>query len=195
VQPTLDPPVRPDEAAGQRVPERRWLPVIAVVAVIGVVAFGGGGAGSGESGPPVEVGGIVHLQPASGWELVERSDGTRVHRVRLRQGNTLLDVYAVLGFGSSPEELGAEFQNEILSSRFDRLTIGAAGDERLPSGLAAVVFGYVGVTSDGVSVEGAVTATVGTGGDGAVFDGFAPQGELAAGVGDLRSMIDGATVA
>ena len=190
----MEPPLRPDEAAAQRVGERRWLPVIAVVAVIGVIAFGAGGSASGEPGPPVDVAGIVRLQPEPGWEVVERADDTTVHRVRLRRANTLLDVYAVESFDGSPAELAAEFQREILSTQFDRLTIGGAGDVTLPSGLPAVVFGYVGITSDGVSVEGAVTATVGAGGDGAVFDGYAPQGELAAGVGDLRSMIDGAAV-
>jgi hypothetical protein len=189
----MEPPVRPDEAPAQRVTERRWLPVIGVVAVIAVVAFGAGSA-SGSPGPPVDVAGIVRLQPEPGWEVVERADAGTVHRVRLQRDNTLLDVYGVESLGGSPSELAAEFQREILSTQFDRLTIGGTGDVTLPSGLPAVVFGYVGVSGDGVSVEGVVTAIVGIDGNGAVFDGFAPQGELAAGVGDLRSMIDGATV-
>jgi hypothetical protein len=194
VHATPDPPVRPDEAAGQRIKERKWLPVIGVVAVIGVIAFGGGNAASGESPPPVDVGGIVHLQPARGWEVVDHANGTDIHRVRLRHANTLLDVYAIEGFDASAGELASAFQQQILSTQFDRLTVGGAGETTLASGSPGVAFGYVGVTSDGVAVEGAVTATVGTQGDGAVFDGFAPQGELAAGVGDLREMIDGASV-
>jgi hypothetical protein len=194
VQPTSGPPLRPDEASAQRVAERRWLPVIAVVAVIGIVAFGAGGSASGAAGPPVDVAGVVRFQPEPGWEVVDRADDATVHRVRLRAANTLLDVYAVEGFDRSPSELAAVFQDEILSAQLDQLTIGGSGDVTLPSGLAAVVFGYVGVSGDGVSVEGVVTATVGTEGNGAIFDGFAPQGELAARVGDLRSMIDGAAV-
>ena len=54
-------------------------------------------------------------------------------------------------------------------------------------------FGYVGITEDGVPLEGVVIAASGTSAS-AVFDAYAPQGALATVIEDVRAMFDDAVV-
>ena len=57
---------------------------------------------------------------------------------------------------------------------------------------APIRFGYIGI-SDGVAIEG--VATVATGPTaGAVFDAWAPKGDLAWAASQVDTMIDGAEV-
>src|SRR4029453_14536941 len=66
------------------------------------------------------------------------------------------------------------------------------GGGALALGLPALRFGHNGI-ADGVSIEGVATVAVVTT-TGAVFDAFAPNGDLAWAASDLDTMIDGAEV-
>ena len=61
------------------------------------------------------------------------------------------------------------------------------------NGVPAVRFAYVGITSDGRSVEGVVVAAT-TDHAAVVFDASAPGGELAAVADDLRAMVEHAVI-
>lgn len=192
-------PPRPDEAASQRRVERRWIPAIAVASVILVLSAGAHMVGdrlAGVQGPPVVVPGVVTVQPRPGWEVAERSDDGTTHQLVLRRGTAGLLVVGIEAFGGGPGDLAHDYTVEVLDQHLAQLRIGGdAGAVVLPSGLEAVRFGYVGVTGDGVTIEGVVTAVVAPSGNGVVFDGFSPQGDLASAAGDLFSMIDSAAVA
>jgi hypothetical protein len=100
-------------------------------------------------------------------------------------------VVEVPGAGSA-DELAARYVHEVLRPRFDGLTLGHQAAGTLASGLPALRFGYIGV-ADGVSIEGVATVAVVTT-TGAVFDAFAPKGDLAWAASDVDTMIDGAEV-
>jgi hypothetical protein len=149
--------------------ERRWWPTLAVLAVIVFVAGGSravGDALAGPAGPAVEVGGVTTVQPAPGWAVEARSEQAGIVQV-------LREVY-----------------EGVLQGRFAHLTIGVPARDDA----GRLAFGYVGVTSDGITVEGVAIAAVGPSGDAAVFDGFSPEGDLAAVVDDLRLMVGTAEV-
>jgi hypothetical protein len=91
------------------------LPVVVVALVIAIVVFGGyavNGMLSSPTGPSVEVGGVVRVQPLSGWELVGRFEDPP--GVRLTRGSGSLDVVAAPFSGSardlvSPTGVGVVF--------------------------------------------------------------------------------------
>jgi len=171
----------------------RWLPVLAVIAVIGLVDGGGKLAGgpAGTAGPVREVGGPLRIAPLPGWAAAE-AQGAPHPELTLTRGGVTLDVVAVPGFGGSPEELATRYANEVLHARLDDLTIGQPAVGALASGTPTLRFGYIGVV-DGVPVQGVVTIAVGET-SGAVFDAFAPKGDLAWAGADLDTMIRDAAV-
>jgi hypothetical protein len=174
--------------------ERRWVPVIAVVAVIALVDGAArivGAASAQPAGPARDVGGAVRIQPLAGWGASEQHGGVTPELVLFRGGVTL-DVIAVVGFSGTANEIASRYVQEVLDPRFDDLTIGQPDEGTLDSGLPVIRFGYVGVAS-GVPTEGAVTAAVAPA-TAAVFDAFAPKGDLAWAAPDLETMIRGAEV-
>jgi hypothetical protein len=173
--------------------ERRWLPLLAVVAVIAFVYGGAKLAGAVQdegAGPTRVVGGAVRIRPLPGWAASE-APGAPLSELVLTRGAVTLDVMEVPGAGSA-DELAARYVQEVLRTRFEGLTLGQQDTGTLASGLPALRFGYIGV-ADGVSIEGVATVAVETT-TGAVFDAFAPKGDLAWAASDLDTMIDGAEV-
>lgn len=190
---TAEMPERPDEAPSQRRRESKWLPVLAVLAAIAFVTMGASGVGDAVA-RPIDLDGVVRLDPAPGWvEVARRSDGA-FHELGLQRGNAGLYVAAVQGHGGAVAALAEEYAQQGLHTEYSQVTIGDA-EVALLGGLEAVRLGYVGVTADGVSTEGIVVAVVGRSGTGVIFDGFAPTGELASAIRDLSAMIDGAEIA
>lgn len=191
--PSVEGPPRPDEAASQRRSERRVLPVVAVVGVIALVTLGARGAERVTVGP-VSLGDVVTIHPEPGWAEDEHQDDDGVHQVLLRKGSVGLFVVAIEGQGGTAAALGEDYARDGLDAQFARVTIGRAGATTLDDGTGGVRYGYVGVTGDGVSIEGVVIAVVGAGDDGVIFDGFAPEGDLASAIQELGTMIHGAEV-
>ena len=190
---TLDPPVRPDEAGSQRRLERRWLPVLGVIAVILAVTLGPRGVGEALSGPAT-IEGLVTVHAEAGWSVVTRRDEGSVHQLLLRKGSDGFLVVALAGHGGTAADLAREYVSGALRGEYRALTPADPAPATLASGVTGVRFGYVGVTNQGVTVEGVVVAVQTPGGNGIVFDGFAPEGTLAASIDELGRMIDGAEV-
>jgi hypothetical protein len=176
---------------------RRLWPVLVVLAVLVFVVGGGyvlGGALSQPAGPPVELAGVVTVQPLSGWEVAMRfhdPDG-----IRLTRGSGNLDVFAV-PFGEGPAQLAEEYVRTFLEPEADRLSVSREIETvQLDSGRSAARIPYVGTFGRSQTpIEGEVTAIVSDAGVGVVFDAWAPQGMLPYVVGDVRTMIDGTEVA
>lgn len=186
-------PERPDEAPAQRVRERRWLPVVLVTALLLVVAGGARTAArfaTSPAGPPVTVGGEARIQPLAGWDLEQQDDDA----ARFHRGPVLLDVFVGPADPAGAASLAARYVETGLRPSLAHVTIGEPGTTTIAGGVPAVRFGYVGITNDGVPIEGVVVAANGAHGA-AVFDAYAPQGELATVAEDLRTMIDRSVVA
>ena len=186
-------PFRPDEAPAQRVRERRWIPTLIVVALVIVVAQGArtvAGVTAGATGPAVTVGSAVTVQPRPGWDL--ESTSANPPAARFHRGPVLLDVF-VYPPGAGPAAVAANYVEQTLRPSLAQVTVGEAAPSTLAGGVPAVRFGYVGITHDGVPLEGVVIAASGTSAS-AVFDAYAPHGELATVAEDVRAMIDGAVV-
>lgn len=179
--------------------ERTWLPTLAVLGVILVVVLGGyvtAAALSEPAGPPVSVGGIVTVQPLSGWEVATQASVGGLPFARLTRGNGNLDVVAVPGYRGSASALADEYVIRVLQEQLTRLQVSDDPETvALGSGLVGERFSYVGVTDTGSSIEGEVTAVVTPAGDGVVFDGWAPEGLLAFVDGDVHTMTDRAVFA
>lgn len=193
---TTTQPPRPDEADPHRRPERRWLPATATLAVLVFVVGGArfvADAVAGPPGAPVVIDGVGSVQPAAGWMEARRDDGGSFHSVLLRRGTAGLFVMGIDGYEGSIQALADEYTEQVLREEFARLHLGDREEVVLRSGIPAVRFGYIGVTPNDVTIEGVVTAVVGARG-GIAFDGFAPAGDLAWVVDDLRTMIDTAAV-
>jgi len=192
---TVDgPPERPDEAPAQRVQERRWVPVLIVAALILLVAQGAqtvADATAGATEPAVTVGPTVQLQPRPGWDLVTTSSDPPA--ARLQRGSVLLDVFAYPAEPAGPVAVAQRYVDEALRPSLAQVSIGEAAETMLAGGVPAVRFGYVGITREGVPLEGVVIAAAGPSAS-AVLDAYAPQGELATVAEDLHVMFDGATV-
>ena len=179
--------------------ERTWLPTLAVLGVILVVVLGGyvtAAALSEPAGPPVSVGGIVTVQPLSGWEVATQASVGGLPFARLTRGSGNLDVVAVPGYGGSASALADEYVVRVLQEQLTRLQVSDDPETvALGSGLVGERFSYVGVTDTGSSIEGEVTAVVTPAGDGVVFDGWAPEGLLAFVDEDVHTMTDRAAFA
>ena len=105
----------------------------------------------------------------------------------------LLDVFVFPADPGGPASVAARYADESLRPSLAQVAVGEAAATTLAGGVPAVRFGYVGITHDGVPIEGVVVAASGSSVS-AVFDAYAPQGELATVADDLRAMFDGAAV-
>ncbi|MEP6759647.1 MAG: hypothetical protein ABJB55_10670 [Actinomycetota bacterium] len=187
-------PSRPDEALAQRRTERRWIPVLIVTALILLVAQGAksvADAMAGPTAPAVEVGSAVEIQPRPGWDV--ESISTSPPAARLHRGTVLLDVFVYGAEAGGAAAVAQRYVDEALRPGLASVWIGGAAETTLAGGVPAVRFGYIGLTHDGVSLEGVVIAASGHAAS-AVFDAYAPRGSLATVAQDLRVMIDGAVL-
>jgi hypothetical protein len=185
-----EPPTRVDEAPAQRVRERRWLPAIIVTA--SVLALIGGGRlvqGTAPASAPVTVG-DVRVQPLPGWTLDQRQDGA----ARLRRGAAVLDIYAAPTSYTGAAGVAASYIQQVLRPDMRQLTTTEPSATTVAGGIPAVRVNYVGVTPDGVAIEGVVFAASGPR-SAVVFDAAAPKGTLAAVAADVSGMIDQAVFA
>jgi hypothetical protein len=180
-------------AAGRR---RLW-PLGVTAVVLAVVVLGGyplGDVLSRPAGPPVDVAGVVRVQPLTGWEVADRYEGPP--GARLTRGSGSLD-FVVLPFSGSSEELASEYVGEVLEPQADRLSVSSRVEPvTVGPGLPGVRVAYVGTFGRSRSpIEGEVTAAVSPSGVGVVFDAWSPQGLLRYVADDMRAMIDRAEVA
>lgn len=187
---------RPDLAPNHLQKQRRWLPVLGVVAVILGVTGGARAVGEaieGPPGPPTGFAGVFTVQPAGGWSEELKQDDDAFHELLLRSGTAGLYVAGLEGYGTTADGLADEYVEAVLQEEFESLQLGDPERVVLDS-RPAIRFGYFGETSGGVFVEGVVVGVVSANGNAVVFDGFAPEGDLAWAIDDIRTMIDGAVV-
>ena len=209
IRSSLDLPARPDAPAGASRPGRRWFPTVLVALVISVTVLGGFVVAEtlpAPDVPTIALGGVVTLRPLPGWEVVRREPATipspsgavnSGEFAQLTRGNGALDLLALPGVGGTALELADVYATGVLARQLERLSIsGLVQRLTLQSGLEAVRFGYIGSQPQtGAAIEGSVTAVVAPSGNGAVFDGWAFQGQLQLISGELVAMIESAEVA
>lgn len=176
---------------------RALFATIAIGGAIAAVVLGGyaiGGALMGPAGPPVDVAGVLRVQPLSGWELAGRFE--EPPRVRLTRGSGNLDVVAVPYEGPALD-LAREYVDAVLEPEARQLSVSREVQPvTLESGLPGVRVAYVGLFGKAQGpIEGEVTAVVSPAGVGAVFDAWGPEGVLRYVVDDVRTMIGGAVIA
>jgi hypothetical protein len=192
------PPPRPDGSDVFRGPHGRWWPTFAVLGVILVVVTGGyvvAAALSEPVGRPVDVGGVVRLQPLGGWQDTGHLNVGGFPFVRLTRGSGNLDTLVVPGAGGPAVTLATDYVDKVLGSQLRRLSVSDRPEVvTLGSGQEAVRLSYVGLTDTGTSIEGEVTALVTPNGDGVIFDGWAPEGLLTFVDGDIDTMVDEAVI-
>ena len=177
--------------------QRRWIPVIALAAVLAAVTSGGylTSDALGEiRGGAVAVGTSVSVTPFPGWELAGRS--TDPDRIRLTSGSTSLDVAAFPFDGTDVDLLGWYVDN-ILEPDAEQFRVSEAVEPvRLASGLTGSRIAYVGLFGDvQAPIEGEVTAVVSPTGQGVIFDGWAPAGQLQFEIDEIDAMIERAEIA
>jgi hypothetical protein len=179
--------MRVDEAPAQRVRERRWWPALAVAGLILALVVGGQRAGGDGSAPsPVTVG-SVRVAPRPGWEL----DRTEPNGARLRRGSTVLDIFAMPSSYTGAQGVATAYVDQVLRPSLRELRLAEPTSTTIAGGVPAVAIVYVGVTTDGIAIEGVVLAANGTHAA-VVFDAAAPEGTLAAAAEDVDAMIDDA---
>jgi hypothetical protein len=177
--------------------QRRWIPVVALAGVLAAVTTGGyltsdtlgqirGGA--------VAVGTSVRVTPFPGWELAGRS--TDPDRIRLTSGSTSLDV-AAFPFDGTDVDLLGRYVDQVLEPDAEQFRVSEEVEPvRLASGLNGSRIAYVGLFGDVQSpIEGEVTAVVSPSGEGVIFDGWAPAGQLQFEIDEIDAMIDRAEIA
>jgi hypothetical protein len=208
IRPSSDVPVRPDAPAGAVRPSRRWLPTGLVALVMSVTVLGGFVTAETLPQPevrPVSLGGILTIRPLPGWEVVRREQATvplpsggviSVEFAQLTRGSGALDLLALPRVGGGALELADLYAGEVLTGQLERLSVSDQVERiTLPIGLEALRFGYIGSgPQSGAAVEGSVTVVVAPSGNGAVFDGWAFQGQLELIAEELVAMIDRAEV-
>jgi hypothetical protein len=177
--------------------QRRWIPVIALTAVLAAVTSGGyltSDALGEVRGGAVAVGTSVRVTPFPGWELAGRS--TDPDRIRLTSGSTSLDVAAFPFDGSDVDLLGWYVEN-ILEPDAEQFRVAEAVETvRLASGLTGSRIAYVGTFGDvQAPIEGEVTAVVSPTGQGVIFNGWAPAGQLQFEIDEIDAMIERAEIA
>jgi hypothetical protein len=177
--------------------QRRWIPVIALAAVLAAVTSGGylTSDALGEiQGGAVAVGTSVRVTPLPGWELAGRSAGP--DRIRLTSGSTSLDV-AALPFDGTDVDLLGRYVDDILEPDAEQFRVSEEVEPvRLASGLTGSRIAYVGLFGDvQAPIEGEVTAVVSPSGEGVIFDGWAPAGQLQFEIDDIDAMIERAEIA
>jgi hypothetical protein len=179
-----EPPMRVDEAPAQRVRERRWLPAIIVTASILALVAGGQLVQRAALAPsPVAVG-DVRVQPLPGWRL----DRSEPQWVRLGRGSAVLDIYATPSSYTGPAGVAASYVAQVLRPSLWQFATGRSSSMTV-AGEPAVSIGYIGITHDGVAIEGVVVAASGSR-SAVVFDVAAPKGALAAVAADVAHMLD-----
>ena len=192
----VDEPPRPDLAS--TLPDRpRWLPTVVVFLVMVGTVLGGfvvAAALSGPPPPPVEVGGVVRVQPLSGWEAASTTRSGELPFSRLTRGSGTLDVMTVPGFVGDAESLAERYATDVLTRQLTGLSISKRPRPVLVAGRPGERFDYVGVNDAGAPIEGEVTVLVTVGGDGVVFDGWAGEGLLSFVEGDIHTMEDEAVL-
>jgi hypothetical protein len=177
--------------------QRRWIPVIALTAVLAAVTSGGyltSDALGEVRGGAVAVGTSVRVTPFPGWELAGRS--TDPDRIRLTSGSTSLDVAAFPFDGTDVDLLGWYVDN-ILEPGAEQFRVSEAVEPvRLASGLTGSRIAYVGLFGDvQAPIEGEVTAVVSPTGQGVIFNGWAPAGQLQFEIDEIDAMIERAEIA
>jgi hypothetical protein len=171
--------------------EWRWVPVVVVTLLVVVVAEGARSVADATvpGAGPVMLG-SVRVQPQPGWQLESPATPTFV---RLHKGPVVLDVAVGGPVPGGPVLVATLYRERQLEPAFAQFAQGLPESALLPSGVEAIRFTYVGVTGDGVAVEGLVVA-VDTADTSVVFDARAPSGELPGALDDIRAMIEGATL-
>jgi hypothetical protein len=184
---SLSAPPRTAAESGPREPRRRERPALLVLAVVAVVVGGGyllSAALAQPAGPPVDVGGVVRVQPLSGWAVAQH--GAR--SVRLTRGGGNLDTVV----GSAPDAADLLQQYLALLGRApSQVSVSpTVTSVTLDSGLHGLRASYVGLipSREVTSVEGDITAVVLPDGTGVIFDGWAPKGLFSYVDGDLQHM-------
>jgi hypothetical protein len=177
--------------------QRRWIPVIALATLLAAVTSGGYLASDalGEiQGGAVAVGTSVRVTPFSGWELADSS--TDPDRIRLTSGSTSLDV-AAFPFDGTDVDLLGRYVDNILEPGAEQFRVSEEVDSvRLASGLTGSRIAYVGLFGDvQAPIEGDVTAVVSPSGEGVIFDGWAPAGQLQFEIDEIDAMIERAEIA
>lgn len=177
--------------------QRRWIPVIALATVLAAVTSGGYLASDalGEiQGGAVAVGTSVRVTPFPGWELADSS--TDLDRIRLTSGSTSLDV-AAFPFDGTDVDLLGRYVDNILEPGAEQFRVSEEVDSvRLASGLTGSRIAYVGLFGDvQAPIEGEVTAVVSPSGEGVIFNGWAPAGQLQFEIDEIDAMIGRAEIA
>jgi len=142
------------------------------------------------AGPPIDVGGVVRLQPLSGWAVAQHG----VRSVRLTRGGGNLDTVV----GSAPDAATLLQQYLALLGRASQVSVSpTVTSVTLDSGLHGLRASYVGLipSREVTSEEGEITAVVLPDGTGVIFDGWAPKGLFSYVGGDLQHMIAFARIA
>ncbi len=189
----IDPIRLPEPPARQR----RWIPVVALAGVLAAVTAGGylTSDALGEiRGGAVAVGTSVRVTPFPGWELAGRS--TDPERIRLTSGSTSLDV-AALPFDGTDVDLLGRYVDDVLKPDAEQFRVSEEVEPvRLASGLTGSRIAYVGLFGDvQAPIEGQVTAVVSPSGEGVIFDGWAPAGQLQFEIEEIDAMIERAEIA
>jgi hypothetical protein len=177
--------------------QRRWIPVVALATVLAAVTSGGYLASDalGEiQGGAVAVGTSVRVTPFPGWELADSS--TDPDRIRLTSGSTSLDV-AAFPFDGTDVDLLGRYVDDILEPDAEQFRVSEEVESvRLASGLTGSRIAYVGLFGDvQAPIEGQVTAVVSPSGEGVIFDGWAPAGQLQFEIDEIDAMIERAEIA
>jgi hypothetical protein len=203
------PPARPDAPPGAARPGRRWLPTLIVLAVIAATVLGGfvvAGALPATEARPIVVGGTVTVRALPGWTLVRRERTTLPEPTggavpaaftQLTRGSGALDTVALPGLGVDLDTLAILYRDQVLAGQLERLSVSSTLRRvTLRNGLLGERFSYIGTEpGSGAAIEGTVTVVVNRStGDGAVFDGWGPEGQLRLIADELDQMVETATV-
>jgi hypothetical protein len=181
------PPIRQD----------RWTPVVVLAAVLAAVTSGGylTSDALGEiQGAAATVGTSVRVTPLPGWQLAGSS--TDPDRIRLTSGSTSLDV-AAFPFDGTEIDLLGRYVDNILEPDAEQFRVSEEVEPvRLASGLAGSRIAYVGLFGEvQAPIEGEVTAVVSPSGQGVMFNGWAPAGQLQFEIDEIDEMIERARIA
>jgi hypothetical protein len=179
-----------------------------VAGVLVATAFGGFVAARAlpqTTSRPLTLGGILTTRPLPGWAVARRQPvslptiGGAVNGefAQLTRGAGALDLLAFPELGGSSVDLAILYRDGVLSRQLERLAVSRDVEPIvLGNGLEGVRFHYIGSTpGTGAAVEGSVTAVVSPSGNGAIFDGWAFQGQFELLQEELSEMVDGAEVA
>ena len=175
-----------------------WLGPLAILTALIAVAMGGHGIASVLEEPteaPVGFNGL-EVRPLSGWATAGGGEVGEWSFFRLTRGTGNLDV-AVRRPGSTGDAgvAAIAYVDDVLRRSLVRLSVSETLEPvSLGSGRAGVRFAYAGVVADTrQSIEGEVTI-VSTVEGGVAFDAWTPEGQLTFALGDVRAMIDSATL-